>query len=140
MLRPLVVSPERIAARTQELLKTKNWLTLAQNQQRLHLTLQALLAKMQDKYLDKDNAKIMLDMIKELFKQTEKMGRATEEDLNKLYGNQGIIMARVVDKAMGYMRGALRELVPSEKWDELMEEALMHARDEIASFQAEVED
>lgn len=129
-----MVSPERIMSRTHELLKTRGWLTIAQSQQRLHLVLNQLLAKMQDKYLDIDNAKVMLAMVKELFSQTERMGRATDDDLNKLYSNQGILMVRVVDKAMGYMRGALRDKVPAELWDELLAEALEAARDEIAKF------
>ena len=132
MLRPLIVSPERIMARTAELLKTKNWLDLTQNQIRLHLTLQSMLAKLQDRLLDNDNARLILQTVKELFSQTERMGRATEEDLNKLYGNQGIIMARAIDAALGYIRGAFREEIDPEKWDAVLMEAMTHAQNEIS--------
>ena len=135
MLRPMIVSPERIMARTAELLKSKNWLTLAQNQQRLHLTLQSMLARLQDRYLDNDSAKVILATVKELFSQTERMGRATEEDLNKLYGNQGLIMARVVDSALGYMRGAFRDRITAAEWDEALEQAMEIAQAEISKFQ-----
>lgn len=134
-----IISPERVMSRTQELLKSRGWLTLQQRQTNNHLQLSALLAKLQERYLDLDTAKVILATIKELFKQNEALGRATDEDLNKLYGNQGAIMARVVDGALGYMRGALREHVPAELWDTLLEEAMAHARDEIAKHQDEVE-
>lgn len=132
-----IVTPERVASRVQELLKSKNWLTLAQQQQRLYLTLSALLAKLQERYMDLDTAKVMLSMIKELFSQTERMGKATEDDLNKLYGNQGLIMARVVDKSLSYMQGAFRDEIDPAKWEQVYMEALEHARDEIALFQSE---
>lgn len=135
-----LISPERIASRTQELLKSKNWLTLAQQQQRLFLMLSSLLAKLQERYLDIDTAKVILATVKELFKQTESLGKATEDDLNKLYGNQGLIMARVVDGALSYMRGAFRDEIDPAKWDEVMVEALAHARDEIMRHQAEIEE
>ncbi|QIK64522.1 hypothetical protein G7068_16230 [Leucobacter viscericola] len=131
-----LITPERIASRTQELLKSKNWLTQQQEQRRLYLTLSALLATLQDGYFDLDKAKVILATVKQLSAQAERLGAATEEDLNKLYGNQGRIMAQVVDGAFGYMRGALRERVPAELWDELMIEALSHARDEIAKHEA----
>ena len=139
MLRPLIISPERIMARTQELLKSKNWLDLAQNQQRLHLVLQDMLSKIQSQFLDKDNAKIILGTVKELFSQTERMGRATEDDLNKLYGNQGLIMARVVDTALSYMRGAFREEIDPERWDAALAEALTIAQAEIAKHTEAIE-
>lgn len=131
-----IITPERVASRAQELLKTRNWLTLAQQQQRLFLTLSSLLAKLQEQYMSLDAAKVMLAMIKELFAQTKSMGSATEEDLNKLYGNQGLIMARVVDKALSYMKGAFRDEIDPEKWEKVYLEALEYARDEIALYEA----
>lgn len=132
-----LVSPERIAGRVQELLKSKNWLTRAQQQQRLYLTLTGLLAKLQERYLDLDTAKVILATVKELFKQTQELGKATDEDLNKLYGNQGLIMARIVDKSLSYMQGAFRDEIPAEKWEAVMYEALQIARDEIALHEIE---
>lgn len=132
-----IVTPERIMSRTAELVKSKGWLTIAQRQQILHLTLSGLLAKLQERYMDLDTAKVMLSMIKELFKQNEAFGKATEDDLNKLYGNQGLIMARVVDKALSYMQGAFRDEIDPEKWEQVYMEALEHARDEIALYQSE---
>ena len=134
-----LISPERIASRAQELLKSKDWLTSQQEQRRLYLMLASLLADLQGKYLDLDVAKVILATIKELSRQAEKLSEASEENLNKLYGNQGLIMARVVDKALGYMRGAFREEIDTEKWDQVYLEAVEHARDEISSYQAEVE-
>lgn len=127
-----IVRPERIMSRTAELLKSRDWLSRQQQQQRLYLVLSSMLATLQEKYLDLDTAKVILATVKTLFKQASELSATTEDDLNKLYGNQGLIMARVVDGALGYMRGALREHVPAEMWDELVEEALLHARDEIA--------
>lgn len=130
-----IVSPTRIMSRTAELLKSKNWLDRQQRQQRLYLVLSTMLSNLQDKYLDINTAKVILATVKELFAQARELSATTEDDLNKLYGNQGIIMARVVDKALGYMRGALRDEVPAERWDELMAEALQYAREEIAAYE-----
>ena len=132
-----LVSPQRVAARVQELLASKSWLTQQQEQRRLYLTLSGVLAELQGRYLDVDNAKVILQLIKEQSRQLEVASRAQETDLNKLYDNQGRIMARIFDMALSYIRGALRDEIDPDRWDELQAEALLMAQGEIAKHEME---
>ncbi|MDF2506234.1 MAG: hypothetical protein K0Q52_93, partial [Microbacterium sp.] len=51
--------------------------------------------------------------------------------------NVGAVLGRVVDMSLSYMKGALRDQVDPEKWDELTQEALVLAWNEIEKKQVE---
>ena len=44
-------------------------------------------------------------------------------------------MGEDVDQALAYMKGALREKVDPELWEELVREAMLHAQAEIAKHE-----
>lgn len=126
-----VIRPKTVAARITELLKTKNWLTLMQQRQLLDWKLRRILGTLEGRFLDLDNAMMQLRLIREINKQLDKREASTTVDLEKLYGNQGRIMAQAFDIALSYMKGALRSQVDAAEWDSLQVEALAHARAEL---------
>lgn len=131
------IKPDKIAAHTQTLLRSKNWLTAAQEDRLLTIRMNNMLIELEARYLDIDNAKIRLSILKELGNRLDKRAAATQEDLDKLYGNQGRIMAKAFDLALSYMKGALREAVDPEKWEELKQEGLRNAQLQLSRHQAE---
>jgi len=129
-----VISPAAVAARTQSLLKAKDWLTEAQEDQLVTLRMKELVYGITSndyKYLD-----VKLRALIALGDRLDKRKKATEVDLNMLYGNQGALLGRVVDMALSYMRGALREEVDGARWDDLVAEAVTVAQAEIAKHEA----
>jgi len=131
-----IASPGRIAARTQVLLSSRDWLTATQEDQHVTFKLKRMLSDFEERYMDLDNATMRLKLLKEIGARLEKRSAATEIDLGKLYGNQGRIMGQAVDNALTYMKGALREKVDPDLWDELVQEAMLSAQSEIAKHQA----
>jgi len=134
-----ILSPAAIAARLQTLLKTKSWLTLAQERALNSWKLKDILRQLEEQFLSDNNAKIRVSVIKEITANLDRTEAATNTDLEKLYSNQGVIMGRVVDTALTYMKGALREQVDPALWDELVKESLFSAQEEISKHMA-VED
>lgn len=132
-----VVSPAKVAAHTQTLLKSRDWLTQAQEEQLLYLRLQKALTTLENRYMDNDNARILLSYFKEVRAALSSRSGANEVNLNALYANQGRLMGRVVDMALSYMKGALREQVDPDLWDRLKEEALLSAQTEIGKYEVE---
>lgn len=130
------ISPARIASHTAALLKSKNWLSRAQEEQLILLKMRLTLNELEDQYLDKDNARLRLQYLKEIAERLDKRSEATEEQLNKLYGNQGRIMARAYDIALGYIAGAFREEIDPKVWADVTRDALLHAQTELAKHQA----
>jgi hypothetical protein len=133
-----VISPATVAARTQTLLQAKDWLTETQEDQLVTLRMKQLVNDLLDskyaqdyKYMD-----IRLKALTALGDRLDKRRSATAIDLNTLYGNQGALLGRVVDMALSYMKGALREAVDGEKWDELVREAVVQAQMEIRKHEA----
>jgi hypothetical protein len=133
------VSPATIAAHTQTLLKSKNWLTAIQEDRLITIRLNNLLADLERRAWDIDNVKVRLSILKEIGNRLDKRTAATDEDLNKLYGNQGRIMGQAFDLALSYMKGALREAVDPEQWEMLKSEGLRNAQLELSRYQAEDE-
>lgn len=136
-----VVSPAKIAAHTQSLLRSKNWLTAAQEDRLITIRLNNMLLDLEERYrtIDLDSAKVRLSILKEIGARLDKRAAATTEDLNKLYGNQGRIMAQAFDLAMSYIKGALSESIDPERWEEVKGEGLRHAQLELTRHQAEDE-
>lgn len=131
-----IISPEKVASRVQVLLRQKNWLTAAQEDALITYKLKMMLLEFEGKHLDKDTGMMRFRILDKLGARLERRTSATEEDLDKLYGNQGRLMGKVVDNALSYMKGALREKVDAEHWDALVSEALMSAQAEIAKHEA----
>ena len=133
-----IVSPQAVAARTQSLLKAKDWLTEAQEDQLVTLRLKQMFVELTEsrqsgdyKYLT-----IKLDVLKALGDRIDKRKAATDVDLNTLYGNQGQIMMKAFDLALAHMRGAFSGQIDIEAWDAEVAEALLYARGEIAKHEA----
>ena len=127
-----VVSPGKVASRVQTLLKARNWLTVTQERLLITWRLKDLLRQIEERGLTDDNAKLRISLYKELAVQLEKTDKATTADLTTYHRNQGIIMGQVVDQALAYMKGALRDEVEPAKWDALLQEAMYSAQLEIA--------
>lgn len=135
------VSPARVAALTQTLLKQKNWLSSAQEDLQISWELRDVLDQMRNGFQDLDALKAQVTVLKLIGERLERRTRATQDDLNVLYANQGRIMAQAFDLALSYMKGALRDDIDPEKWDEAQREGLYHAQAELMKHQAkELED
>lgn len=131
------VTPKGVATRITELLKARNWLTAAQLDQLITLKMIGILAKLEAKFEDVGNLTLQLKILKELGNRLDKRAAATQVDLNTYDQNIGRQLGRVLDQAMSYMQGALRDKVDPDQWDELKREALEHARYEIAKNEIE---
>lgn len=133
-----VMSPERVAARAKELLSSANWLTMVEQEQALILRLQSILNDLEEVRTrgDYDNAEIQLRYLKEIGNRFDKRRQANAVDLNTLYGNQAQMMLRAIDKAISYLRGAFREKIDQEAWDEALREGMMHAQEELEKHKA----
>lgn len=120
-----VISPARVMIRTRELLKSTDWLTDAEQERALLRNLRRNLVELQDQALKgTDERKLILQFTKEIFARLDKRTASLEADLNTYSQNVGHQLGKVVDESLAYIRGALRDVVPAEKWDELVEEAL----------------
>ena len=131
-----VISPARVASHTQTLLKSKAWLTAVQEDMLISYKMKQVLIGLEGQYLDLDHALARVKILKEIGVRLDKRQAATEADLSVLYANQGRIMGQVVDNALTYMKGALREKVDPELWEELVKEAMYSAQAEIAKHEA----
>lgn len=127
-----VISPTRVASRIKELLESRDWLTEAQQDQMVSLKMRDLLAKLEGEFFNLDNAKVQLMALKAIGDRLDKRRAATQVDLNTYHVNVGREMARVYDIAMSYMKGALREDIDPQRWEEAKQEAMIHARSELA--------
>ncbi|MFT4260352.1 hypothetical protein [Microbacterium sp.] len=133
-----VVSPERVAARKEVLLTTKNWVTAAQQEELILYRLRVLLAKIEERFQadDLDSAMVQLRLLKEIGNRFDKRREATQLDLEKLYGNQAAMMLRAFDIATSYLRGAFREQIDQETWDEAILEGMRRAEAELEKHRA----
>jgi hypothetical protein len=132
------LSPARVMLRWKELLRSNTWLEAAEREQALLRVLQSNLVDLQSaEGLGADGYKIQLSIIRELFARLDKRQAATQEELNTYNQNVGAVLGRVVDMSLSYMKGALRDQVDPEKWDELTQEALVIAWNEIEKKQVE---
>lgn len=130
-----ILTPARVMVRTRELLKAPDWLTRAQNEQALLLVLRNRVYELQrEKGLDA--IKVQAGIIKDLLGQLDKQYARNEADLTSYSQNVGRQLGHVVDLVLTYMRGAMRDEIDLQKWDESIEEALVIAQSEIAKKQA----
>lgn len=133
-----VISPAAVAARTQSLLKAKDWLTEAQEDQLVTLRMKELVYGITSndyKYLD-----VKLRALIALGDRLDKRKKATEVDLNTLYGNQAVIMGQAIELALQKALKVLREAHPELQEAEVREAlklALPEATYEIQSRTAD---
>lgn len=94
-----LISPIKVAERRNFLLKSRDPLTEAQQGSLILYKMRSLLAEMEGKYLDLDNAKFQLAMLKTLGDQYDKRKAATDDQLSRLYANQAQIMFEAIREA-----------------------------------------
>lgn len=133
-----VITPERVAAQKEILLTTKKWLTATQEEELVLYRLRTLLAKIEEKFFaeDLESAMAQLRILKEISARLDKRREVNAIDLNQLYGNQAVLMLRALDLATGYLRGAFRDQIDQEKWDEALREGMYLAQAEIEKHKA----
>lgn len=136
MLLKGVITPKAVAARTQTLLQTRNWLTLAQEEQLLLLKMHDVLHDIENKYQDDKMLTLRIKALKEIGVVIERRKKTLDVDLTTYSQNVGRVLGQVVDKSLAYMKGALRDQVDPDLWDQLVTEAMREARDEITLHQA----
>lgn len=133
------VSAAKIRLQLQRLLEDVDWITEAQRENLLFRRMHMILAKLESipgSQWDLDNLKVQLATLKELGNRFDKRRQANEVDLERYDRNVGQVLGRVVDLSLSYMKGALRAEVDADRWDELVQEAILQARSEIERHQA----
>lgn len=128
------VSPERVMAIKEELLTSRRWVTVAQEEELVLFRLREIVAKFEevDTMSDMDSARVHLAYLKELGNRLDKRRAATQVDLETYDYNVARQMVAAYDIALGYMKGALRDEIDEERWDQIAKEALAHAGREVA--------
>lgn len=135
-----VITPTRVAARIKELLESRDWLTEAQQDQMVSMKMRKVLARLEENsqnFITDDNAKVQLAYLKAIGDRLDKRRAATEVDLERYSQNVGRQLGRVVDETLTYMRGALREQINPDEWDDLVQEAMQIAWQRIEEKQIE---
>lgn len=126
-----VITPERVAAQKTVLLTSRRWVDAAEREELVLYRLNRILAELDTRYLDNDNALVQLRFLKEIANRLDKRREATQVDLETYDMNVAREMVRVYDIALGYMKGALRGDIDPDVWDEVAREALAHAGREV---------
>lgn len=132
-----VLSPEAVGARAQVLLKTPDWLTAAQKDQVLLGRMHELLEEIEEYFQDEKTFKLRLDTLKSIGDRLDKRKAATDNDLNMYSRNIGRQIGALVDESLAYMKGALREDVDGDRWEQIKEEAMTNAYAKIAAREVE---
>lgn len=131
------LSPARVMVHTREMLRGGNWLDDAERELAILRMLNKNLVELHQMALDTDGAKIQLQYAKELMDRLAKRRGAVESDLNTYNANVGRQLGHVVDLALTYMKGALREKIDPQAWDGLVLDAMAVAQVEIERHQVE---
>lgn len=131
-----ILSPARVMVRTRELLRSGNWLEEKEKEQALLLVLRNRVYELQTAK-DLDSIKVQASIIKELLGQLDKRSKSNEHDLTTYSRNVGAVLGRVVDETLAYMKGAFRDQIDHQKWDEAIKEALLMASMRIEEKQVE---
>lgn len=132
-----VLSPARVAVQIEKLLKSRDWLSLAQQDALITYKLGRILNNLEAQYQDLDAMKAQVQVLRALSDRLDKRNSATQSDLNSYNANVGRQLGHVVDLTLTYMKGALRESVDAEAWDALVSDAMALAWSEIQKKQIE---
>lgn len=133
------ITPKGVAKRVQELIENPNWLTQAQQEEIILRRMRELVAKIEEQskeYRSVEMYEAHIRALEAVAKRVDKRRETNAVDLNSLYGNQAAIMLRALDLATGYLRGAFREQIDQEKWDEAIREGMSLARKEVEKHKA----
>lgn len=130
------ISAAAVAQRRTELLTAPPLLKEAEEMRALDLRLKSIVAQLEESHLSLDHAKVILLYLKEIGVRMDKRVAAREIDVATWEGNMGSLLARSVDLALSFMRGALREEIDADRWDDLLLEGMAHARREIEKSRA----
>lgn len=122
-----IVNPAQVRLRVDELTKGANWLSAIQQEHALLSILRTNLLEMRDKSFDVDIMKLQHQYVDTLLKRADRRQEVTKNQLETYDANVGAQLGAVVDEALAYMKGALREEVDPVKWDALVGEAMEHA-------------
>lgn len=116
-----VISPARAAVRIKELLKARDWLSAAEQDEIVTWKMRRILQKLEGQYFDEKNAAIQLSALKAIGERLDKRRAATEDEKNALYANQAQIMfdairavteiAKLDDEGRAAVREALPEAI-----------------------------
>lgn len=135
-----ILSPARVSLHLRELLSGGIRLEDIEHERAILLLLQAKLVELDNTAWGADSlaaAKVMLTYAREIMGQLQKRKALTDEQLNTYDQNVGRQLGHVVDLALTYMKGALRDQVDPLTWDRTKEEALALAWTEIEKRQVE---
>lgn len=113
--------PKEVAARIQALLKSRNWLTMAQEDQLVTVKMRELLAKLEERFFDLDNASMQLKVLKEIGTRLDKRQAATDFDIGRLYDNHAKLMFAAMRLGFDQAVVELQKRYPKLKMDELEE-------------------
>lgn len=128
------VSPARVAALKEELLASRKWVTQAQEEELVLYRLRNIVSRFEEAdntASDMETARVHLGYLKEIGNRLDKRRAATQVDLETYDMNVAREMVRAYDIALSYMKGALRNEIDEERWDEIAKEALAHAGREV---------
>jgi hypothetical protein len=128
------VTPERVMAIKEELLTSRKWVTMAQEEELVLFRLREIVSKFEDidTMADMESARVHLAYLKEIGARLDKRRAATQVDLETYDLNVAREMTRAYEIALSYLKGALRDEIDEERWDEVTKEALAHAGREVA--------
>ena len=130
-----VLSPMRVRARIQELVTSTDWLTNTQQEWFVVQKMREILRRLEGQFQDNDSLQLQLRTLKEIGTRLDKRRDVMDVDLATYSANTGRQLLHVVDVALSYMRGALRDEIDAERWDELFGEALNLAQVEVEKKQ-----
>lgn len=124
------LSPARVAAHTKALLKSQDWLTEAEQDAIVTWKMRRILGDLEGRFLDMENAKVQLQLLKAIGDRLDKRRAATDDEKNALYGNQAQLMYEAVQLAVGKAVLAIQHAHPDVDEDvarQALKEALPEA-------------
>ena len=129
-----IYDAEQVDRKIKEALAAPDWLTEAQQERAMLRMVQINLAALRDMATGlgdvdayHDNAKIQLAYIDRIFARFDKRRQVVEDDLEKWNANVGREIGAIVDEALAYMKGALRNEISGDDWETLKADAMRHA-------------
>ncbi|MEV5068868.1 hypothetical protein MRBLMI12_000424 [Microbacterium sp. LMI12-1-1.1] len=127
-----ILSPPRVMLRLRELLSGGTRLDDLEHERAVMMLLEKNLIALQNlPQKGSEEYRVLLSYAKALFDRMDKRKASIQAELNTYDQNVGRQLGHVVDLAMGYLRGAVRDQIDGAKWDELVEEAMAMAWNEI---------
>lgn len=131
------ITPARVRQRVSDLLTAGDWLTDVQKERALIRILHMNLMAMRGEELNADNAKLQLQYANVLLDRLDKRQAVTSQQLETYNANVGRTLGEVVIHALAYMKGALSAEIDAQRWDLLVEDAMLSARQAIAAKQVD---